>query len=371
MDIRGRNCEPYKNVDWQTAQRVQGSTHMHCQDGDVFRKFIEQGLEFATFSNYYPSTPTYPVRDIYENDSRLRQPSYLRNGKFIDEELDFRKFFAENGLDLSELPSGRGKRKYPDPPPGFMEAPNAEHAWFSDYNVYLHICAVGSTLTTNMDKRNAALLKKFGFALGCPIPWREAFDLMLEKLLIPDGGGITINHPAWSHLPPQFICEMLDYDPRVLGIEIFSNDADISYSGQAEPVWDAVLSTGRQCFGFCVQDHLHDVWKGRSILLVDERTPEACLRAYREGRFYGAVLGKGLSFDFIHWDGRTLRARCDRGGCLLQLMSRVGVAEEYFNSQEAVFTLKESEREKHGFLRLTAFCEATGEKLYAQPIMLV
>jgi len=151
---------------------------------------------------------------------------------------------------------------------------------------------------------------------------------------------------------------------------VFSNDADESYSGQAEPVWDAVLSTGRQCFGFCVQDHLHNQWKGRSILLVDERTPEACLRAYREGRFYGAVLGKGLSFDFIHWDGENFHARCDRGGCLLQLMSKVGVAEEYFKSSEAHFTVKPEDRAKHGFLRLTAFCEATGEKLYAQPIML-
>lgn len=115
---------------------------------------------------------------------------------------------------------------------------------------------------------------------------------------------------------------------------------------------------------------MHNQWKGRSILLVDERTPEACLRAYREGRFYGAVLGKGLSFDSIHWDGENFHARCDRGGCLLQLMSKVGVAEEYFKSSEAHFTVKPEDRAKHGFLRLTAFCEANGEKLYAQPIML-
>ena len=370
MSIKCRNRNPYANVDWQKVHRVQGSTHSHCQNADIFNSYIEQGLEFATFSNYYPSGPTWPIREIYENDSRLKQASYFRNRKFVDEEIDFRKFFAEHGLDLSQLPTDRGRRKYPDPPEYFMEAPNAEHAWFSDYNVYLHICCVGSTLTTNLDKKNAALLKDFGFELGCPVPWREAFDLMLDKLIIPDGGGITINHPNWSHLPPDDICAMLDHDPRVLGIEIFSNDGDESYSGQAEPTWDAVLSTGRQCFGFCVQDHLHGTWKGRSILLVDERTPEACLRAYREGRFYGAVLGKGLSFDFVHWDGETLHVRCDRGKCLLQVISKVGVAEEFFKSSEAIFTVKPEDRAKHGYLRVSAFCEDTGEKLFTQPIML-
>ena len=227
MSAAERNRNPYKDVNWQTNERIQGCTHMHCQNADIFSSYIEQGLEFATFSNYYPSTPTWPIRDIYENDARLKQASYLCNHKFVDEELDFRKFFAEHGLDLSQLPADRGKRKYPDPPAGFLEAPNAEHAWFSDYNVYLHICAVGSTLTTSMDKQNAALLKDHGFELGFPVTWREGFDLMLDKLLIPDGGGITINHPNWSHLPTGDICAMLDHDPRVLGIEIFSNDADL------------------------------------------------------------------------------------------------------------------------------------------------
>ena len=370
MSAAERNRNPYKDVNWQTNERIQGCTHMHCQNADIFSSYIEQGLEFATFSNYYPSTPTWPIRDIYENDARLKQASYLCNHKFVDEELDFRKFFAEHGLDLSQLPADRGKRKYPDPPAGFLEAPNAEHAWFSDYNVYLHICAVGSTLTTSMDKQNAALLKDHGFELGFPVTWREGFDLMLDKLLIPDGGGITINHPNWSHLPTGDICAMLDHDPRVLGIEIFSNDGDICYSGQAEPAWDAVLSTGRQCFGFCVQDHLHGTWKGRSILLTEERTPEACLRAYREGRFYGAVLGKGLDFEFVHWDGQTLHVRCDRGKCLLQVISKVGVAEEFFKSSEAIFTVKPEDRARHGYLRVSAFCEDTGEKLFTQPIML-
>jgi len=105
MNPGKRNPDPYRNVDWAAVRRVQGCTHMHCQNGEIFQSLIAQGLEFATFSNYYPSAPTWPIREICENDSRLRQASYFRNRKFVDEELDFRKFFAENGLDPSLLPA--------------------------------------------------------------------------------------------------------------------------------------------------------------------------------------------------------------------------------------------------------------------------
>ena len=68
MSVKCRNRNPYANVDWQKAHRVQGCTHAHCQNAEIFSSFIEQGLEFATFSNYYPSAPTWPICDIYEND---------------------------------------------------------------------------------------------------------------------------------------------------------------------------------------------------------------------------------------------------------------------------------------------------------------
>ena len=77
-----------------------------------------------------------------------------------------------------------------------------------------------------------------------------------------------------------------------------------------------------------------------------------------------------MSFDFVHWDGETLHVRCDRGKCLLQVISKVGVAEEFFKSSEAIFTVKPEDRARHGYLRVSAFCEDTGEKLFTQPIML-
>lgn len=323
---------------------------------------LKQGLEFATLSNYYPSAPYYPLSSIRENTFKLRQESYICNGELIYAPLDFRRQFADWGVSSSMLPDAPGERIFPNPPPGLLEAPNAEHHWFSDYNVYLHITAPGSLLTTGQfdcGQPPRTELETHGIKLGCPLPWRQAYDAMFANLMIPDGGGAVIVHPHWSHLPIAFLNEMLDYDSRVLGIEVFNYDAESEYAGTAEDLWDAVLSGGRQCFGFCVQDHLKDEWRGRSILLPRARTAEECLRAYREGRFYGAVLGRGLRFEYLGFDGRTVRARCDKPA-FFQLISRSGVVLEVLHQSELVYTLPESERGKHGFLRLTAYPRKIG-----------
>ncbi|HCN78573.1 MAG TPA: hypothetical protein DIT13_15435 [Verrucomicrobiales bacterium] len=54
---------------------------------------------------------------------------------------------------------------------------------------------------------------------GTNRPWRDVFREAFEKLQHPDGGGMTLNHPTGKladYLP------MLDFDPRVLGIEVWS-----------------------------------------------------------------------------------------------------------------------------------------------------
>ena len=126
------------------------------------------------------------------------------------------------------------------------------------------------------------------------------------------------------------------------------------------------------CWGFCAQDHPKEGTSltGRSILLVKERTPEACLRAYRQGCFYGALKGQGLRFESIEFDGRTIHARCDREAVLL-LISRQGVVKEVWTGKELTYTVPDSERAEHVFLRITAEQLECREKLYSQPIMLI
>lgn len=101
---------------------------------------------------------------------------------------------------------------------------------------------------------------------------REAF----EKLHYPDGGGMTLNHPTGKladYLP------MLDFDPRVLGIEVWNQltsgfgSSRGFYDDTPGPhlhfyeLWDQILRTGRRCWGFFVKDH-NTLGRGRNVLLV-------------------------------------------------------------------------------------------------------
>ena len=369
-----RNRNPYKDIDWKTQIRVAGSTHLHCTSKEDFASAIDDGLEFATFSNYYPSVPYYPAASIRENTFKLRQPSYVCNGKVVHEPIDFRKAYAEWGEDASLLPADEGNKLFPEPPPGFMEAPNAEHHAFLDYNVYLHITAPGSFFCSGNFERSAdkSTLNRHGIFLGTHMPWKEAVREMIDSLMIPDGGGIIINHPAWSYLPPAFICEMLDFDQRVLGIEAINADCSQTFTASSEAQWDSVLATGRQCYGFCAQDHLLDNKKlmGRTILLPEERSAEGCLRAYRQGRFYGNICAGDLDFESIDFDGSTFRVRCNQEAIMI-LISRQGIVSELWTGREICYTVPEEERGRHVFLRVNATNPKTNGRVFTQAVMLV
>jgi hypothetical protein len=158
-------------------------------------------------------------------------------------------------------------------------------------------------------------ITQFRLMQGSNRPWREVFRAALDGetvdgalrggLLHPDGGGITLNHPTGKrddYLP------MLDFDPRVLGIEVWnqltsgfgSNRGFYETAGGAAPdhflrLWDEILATGRRCWGFFVKDH-NTYGRGRNVLLVpplDSLDPSAreaaALCAYRKGTFFGAV----------------------------------------------------------------------------------
>lgn len=374
-----KNSNPYAGIDWKNVNRITGCTHMHCVSAEILKRYLDAGLEFATISNYYPSAPWYPLASLHENFFRMRQRGYIRNGVWHTGELDLNAELKSWQDKLApeqrnELPFKEGKKLFPEAPSTLLEAPNAEHHWFSDEGVRIHITAPGCSLSSSsFDLKGQFGLEKYGgIQLGAPVPWREAFRLLLDSRICPDGGGIVINHPTWSHLPIDFLCELMDYGPDVLGMEIYNHNSRDSFSDFSDSLWDAVLSTERQCFGFCVQDHptTDRKWLGRIVLLTEERTAEACLKAMRAGRFYGSIAGNGLQFDYLNFDGKTLQARCNREA-VFQLISRTGVVGSTVRGREFTFVLNESDREKHVFLRLTAQEGRAEEKLFAQPFMLV
>lgn len=372
-----RNNNPYQNVDWNNRIEIVGCTHMHCVHQEAFQKYINEGLQLASISNYYPSTPAYPLKEVRKNLHRAGQSGYIKNGKIIDEEIDFNAVINTWKDELppevqAELPLSDGDLLFSNIPDDLLEVPNAEHAWFSDASIYLHITAPGSTATTShFDLKHKFGLSEHGYNLGCPVPWREGFSYILNKLITPDGGGIIINHPTWSHLPVKFICEMLDYDERVLGIEVYSFGARTDFTDFSDAIWDEVLATGRQCFGFFVQDHpkMDRPWQGKIVLLPEERTAESCLKAMREGRFYGLISDNGLRFEHISFDGKTLSAKCNRP-VDFQILSAKGVVGDLIRGTEMSLTFTEEEKAEHVFLRLTAREGREVEKLFSQAFML-
>ena len=378
MNHTQRNRNPYKGIDWGKTCRVSGCTHMHCTSAEILRRYLESGLEFATLSNYYPSAPWYPLASLRENFTRIRQTGYVRDGVWQQDELDINAVIQTWKEKLppelqAQLPFREGAKLFPEIPPSLLEAPNAEHHWFTDAGIWLHIAAPGCTLASgSFDIDGQYGLEKYGhIQLGAPVMWRKGFRFLLDSGMVPDGGGIVINHPTWSHLPIDFLCELLDFGPGVLGMEIYNHNSRDSFSDFSDSLWDAVLSTGRQCFGFCVQDHptADRRWLGRIVLLPEERTAESCLKAMRSGRFYGAIAGNGLQFDYLDFDGKTLRAKCNRE-VVFQLIAKTGVIGDTVCSSEFEFTVPDSDRGKYVFLRLTASEGREEEKLFAQPFML-
>jgi len=134
----------------------------------------------------------------------------------------------------------------------------------------------------------------------------------------------------------------------------------------SEDYWDHVLRTGRQCFGFFVPDW--GLWRGCNVLLVKERTVEACLRAYRQGNFYGAIFGGKERFEHISFDGKRLEARVDRP-MRLEVISAKGVVASRTDS--GISLAAPADAKSNVYLRVRASAtDDSGETLFSQPFML-
>ena len=370
-----RNRTPLAGIDWQNGPQVLSCTHMHCYRPEHLEIFLRGGLDCAMVSNYYPSAPWYPLRSICKNTFRQGQDSYFRDGKFHHGRIEFAPLLESwkhllPEKSLAQLPFDDDTPVFSEVPEDLLEIPNAEHHWFSDCDDYFHVTAPGAMLTTSVFDRfgEFGMTKHGNFPLGFPVPWREAFQEILNSLEIPDGGGIIINHPTWSHLQQELVLEMLDFDQRVLGIEVFNGDCQMDYTALSDMLWDQILATGRQCYGFFAQDHVDDgFWQGKIMLLPEERTAESCQKALRQGRFYGMITDNGLRFEEVSFDGSCFRAKCNRK-VHFQLLAKPGVVAEYTGT-ELCFEVPAEKRAEWLYLRLTAL-ERGNEKLFTQATFL-
>lgn len=383
-----RNRNPYAGIDWAKVFQLNGATHMHAPSEAVLDAAVKHGIEFFTISNYHPAAPTWP-------GATARRPRGLPvsdwplvvNGRLTKGPFDWNKLVASwmehpeqvKGRRTLPYPFKEGPLLYPHWPKGRLEAPNAEHAQFrfrdGTSTRKLHLCCPGSAFASGtFDSRNAYKLGTNGYEGSCGQFWGDAIDRMIDALIDPEGGGVTINHPTWTHLDRAFLLELLDWDPRVLGIEVLSNGYN------SEHYWDWVLSTGRQCYGFFTPDWgwENDADFGVNVLVVPEKTVHACLKAYRDGDFYGARRGYGeLRFTSIAFDGAALRATTDKPARFEVKTARGVVATGEGN--EIVWTVPQADRknsrvgpEVEVFVRLKAYAaDGCGETLWTQAFMLV
>lgn len=188
-----------------------------------------------------------------------------------------------------------------------------------DHSFYLRTTASRIDTKVVFDPEEVSVTQ-YRLMQGTNRPWRDVFRDALANLQYPDGGGVTLNHPTGKladYLP------MLDFDPRVLGIEVWNQltsgfgSSRGFYDSSGAPclhfyqLWDDILRTGRRCWGFFVKDH-NTYGRGRNVLLVpkldaliEAEREAAALRAYRQGAFFGSVAS-------LATDGEEITAPYDR-----------------------------------------------------------
>lgn len=378
---------PYEKVNWEKDEQVCSTTHLHITKQEHLDNAYAGSLRHFAISNYYPAVPYYPLNKIRKNQFWVRQDhAVVVNGKLKQGPFNWNDIIMDKDtgwydeLDPNTqktLPFKVGDYIFKNIPNDIAESPNAEHHSFANSNAHIN-CPGSFFRSGTFDTWNNAYKDKsryqlvgHGYSRG-GLKWQQAFGQMLEELQFADGGGITINHPVWSGLKMTQIYEMLDYDDRVLGIEIWNSTTEkINEKGFALETWDKILATGRRCYGFSVPDHSHKNkdknWKGRNYLLVPKFNERECLKAYRQGRFYCALLGNGLRFEEISFTKGVLSVKINKQASI-KIISDKGVFEE--NGSSIVYEVPvENGKFAVTYIRIEVEDE-TGERIFSQPVML-
>jgi len=377
---------PYAEIDWSTVRQIGSGTHIHCRSQRAMEILYRRGLRHLAISNYYPSVPctAEEVSGQYQVEQAFgtTQKDGYSLGPFRWNDI----ISAPQTGWASELPPERqaalpfkaGPRIFADVPDDVIFCPNAEHHSVTDSG--LHFNSVGSRFASGtFDVRHAFQLDKHGYRMGVGLPWKEAFGRVWEGLVCEDGGGITINHPVWSGLSHQMILDFLDFDARVLGIEIWNHTCEqLNGKGWALKQWDEVLATGRRCFGFAASDHVHSndpEFQGYNILLIDRdisasHLADACLRAYRQGHFYCTLRGQ-IQFEELRVSGQTISVKTNHR-CALRVISAAGVvASGEGTALEWSWPVDPIERMRHRYVRVEAQQLDGKDQTFSQPVWLL
>lgn len=354
---------PYADVDWKHGSCLDSMSHQHQGQTEAsLETFRAMGYGHFAFSNYYPSAPTYPLLASFaqENPEVIAAPN-AEHHSFTDTGLHCNalgSLYASgygretptaeraaspllkrfDGLTLFREPrpwegvyrldlrlAARGKTAK-----ATLTLTGARECHFREAfadrgpiverrlgpgNHTLYLRANSETLDARLEFDPLVLeVTQFRLMQGTNRPWRDVFRAALDGevidgqrqggLLVSDGGGLTLNHPTGKLAD---YTAMLDFDPRVLGIEVwnqltsgFGSSRGFYDRGDGPllhfyRLWDEILRSGRRCWGFFVKDH-NTFGRGRNVLLLPPLDSQsaadreaAALRAYRRGCFFGSV----------------------------------------------------------------------------------
>lgn len=319
--------DPYAGVNWVAAEYIIGNTHMHSRQAnttsttaEMFDLSYDAGVRSMAWSNYYDEEPSMPLNSYF-------------------------------GITA---------------PADAVGLANSEQHRLSDTN--LHYCPIGST-----QERYGT----YTVPVSVDNTWRSLFTEALQLMTWDDAGGITLNHPQWTNvhgggMTEAELLQMLDFDKRVLGIEIYNHKTEYlpdPPSGWALDWWDSILSTGRRCWGFCVTDGYDerinpDPALGHSVLLIDENTDYKAAKAYRDGHFYGTMKADGtLRFLNISSDMTSVNVELNEPG-EIKFYSEDGLEQTNTGVSTASYNVDSDQI----FVRAEA-TNATGDRIFSQPTM--
>ena len=139
-----------------------------------------------------------------------------------------------------------------------------------------------------------------------PIEPRQPRQAIIDAINA-QGGIAILAHPNWG----KTFCHWQQDDLVALqgyaGIEVFNgNILRDDGSPLASDRWDRLLSQGRKVWGYATDDthNEQDIANGWTMVLADDATPDAILKALRDGRCYAS---SGVFLEAIEVDGEVIR----------------------------------------------------------------
>jgi len=139
-----------------------------------------------------------------------------------------------------------------------------------------------------------------------PIEPRQPRQAIIDAINA-QGGLAILAHPNWG----KTFCHWQQDDLAALqgyaGIEVFNgNILRDDGSPLASDRWDRLLSQGRKVWGYATDDthNERDIANGWTMVLADDTTPDAILKALRDGRCYAS---SGVFLEAIEVDGEVIR----------------------------------------------------------------